>query len=55
MLAALGRCLRDSHAAEFRVADMVHDLLLLDGPRDATAAKLARMLAIDVLRDALAE
>lgn len=38
-----------------RVAGMVHDFLLLDSLRDTKAANVARTLAIDFLRDALAE
>ncbi|MCG7310170.1 alpha/beta hydrolase [Brachybacterium sp. ACRRE] len=38
-----------------RVAGMVHDFLLLDSLRDTRAANVARGLAIDFLRDALAE
>ncbi|MDF0531225.1 alpha/beta hydrolase [Tsukamurella sp. 8F] len=37
-----------------RVAGMVHDFLLLDSLRDTKAANVARKLAIDFLRDALA-
>lgn len=37
-----------------RVAGMVHDFLLLDSLRDTKAANVARTLAIDFLRDALA-
>jgi acetyl esterase len=38
-----------------RVAGMVHDFLLLDSLRDTRAANVARGLAIDFLRDALAQ
>jgi len=38
-----------------RVAGMVHDFLLLDSLRDTNAANVARSLAIDFLRAALAE
>lgn len=38
-----------------RVAGMVHDFLLLDSLRDTRAASVARGLAIDFLRDALAQ
>lgn len=37
-----------------RVAGMVHDFLLLDSLRDTKAANVARSLAVDFLRDALA-
>lgn len=37
-----------------RVAGMVHDFLLLDSLRDTKAANLARAVAIDFLREALA-